>query len=693
MESSDQYRNHDEQYRETSTSRGAQYPADVERSPFFRPSTPHTFVKVQSPGGTRRLQKKKLKKSDEAKAGIWGTVANLVTTIVGSGIVGIPFAIRESGLVAGTFMVLFCALLTDKSLRLLIETGKHVDVPSYETLMEAAFGRFGFIFISINMFISAFGGMVSYLIIIKDTIPLLFGVDIDNEPVKRAILVVTSMTISLPLAMQRDMANLSKTSAISAVFDTLMVGIIAFFSPVRESTASAGGIGHVLSHSVIQPDTIFIGLGVLSFAFVCQDSCFIMAGSLDSPTKERWGKVTGAALTFCAFLATTCGVCGYLAFQRDTEGNVLNNFEDPSTHIAATAARALLGSTMFFVYPLASYVARHVMVVLLFQGRQAHEGDDHMILARRDRRVALTLLIYVLALVPAIFFDDLGTVLAVAGAIAGSCLSYIGPGATYLAVHGGEFLELVSSLFGNNKFSAFLLGYPDASRLNNVEDIACQNAETSQNEEAELTPLVTSGVGYPFDDIVSGETEGSPSSKESLPANLCAYVCSAVGFISWYLLLFPIWSSLASYGMHRFADYKTEQSAKSPRPNRLGRVARTRNSDSVQQRMLIPPQPQQAGDFLRRTDSAPLGSYGTVSDVPSQRVEKETPKAIPLSKGTVSVSVSASANSLLGQDGTEGEIDPQKGFPSIYDFFVAIGFSVLGAVAMIVGISSIVMNS
>jgi hypothetical protein len=108
--------------------------------------------------------------------------------------------------------------------------------------------------------------------------------------------------------------------------------------------------------------------------------------------------------------------------------------------------------------------------------------------------------------------------------------------------------------------------------------------------------------------------------------------------------------------------------------------------------MLIPPQPQQAGDFLCRTDSAPLGSYGAVSEVPSQHVEKEMPKAIPSSKGTVPVSVSASANSLLGQDGTEEEIDPQKGFPSIYDFLVAIGFSVLGAVAMIVGISSIVMN-
>ena len=297
-----------------------------DRSPFFKPSTPGKITKVESPGGTVRL-KKKATKSDEIKSSVLGTVANLVTTIVGSGIVAIPFAIRESGLVAGTLLITMCAMLTDKSLRLLIETGKHVDVPSYETLMEAAFGRFGFVFISVNMFLTSFGGLVSYLIIIKDTIPLLLGVDIDNEPLKRAILVLASMSISLPISMQRDMASLSKTSVIGAIFDVLMVAIVAFFCPIKEAVAASGGLKHIISHSTVHFDTMFLGLGVLSFAFVCQDSCFIIAGSLDKPTNDRWAKVTSISLFTCGTLSTICGVSGYLAFQQNTEGNILNNFE------------------------------------------------------------------------------------------------------------------------------------------------------------------------------------------------------------------------------------------------------------------------------------------------------------------------------------------------------------------------------
>jgi sodium-coupled neutral amino acid transporter 11 len=91
----------------------------------------------------------------------------------------------------------------EKSLRLLIETGKHANVSSYETLMECAFGSAGFVFISVNMFIMAYGAMMIYLIIIKQTVPMLFGVAEDNLPLKRSILALSSLSIILPLSCQR----------------------------------------------------------------------------------------------------------------------------------------------------------------------------------------------------------------------------------------------------------------------------------------------------------------------------------------------------------------------------------------------------------------------------------------------------------------------------------------------------------
>lgn len=96
----------------------------VEQSPFFHPSDPrlpkqhiHT-----TPRGTTTVvhtQKQPIL-DDEHKTGVFGTVCNLVVGIIGAGIVGIPYAIKKSGLVAGLAMTILSAVACDKSLRLLV---------------------------------------------------------------------------------------------------------------------------------------------------------------------------------------------------------------------------------------------------------------------------------------------------------------------------------------------------------------------------------------------------------------------------------------------------------------------------------------------------------------------------------------------------------------------------------------------
>jgi Transmembrane amino acid transporter protein len=117
------------------------------KSPFFRPSDKPDFT--QTPGGTRRPRSREPNQV-EHKSTIIGCSANLINAIVGSGIVGLPFAVKEAGFCAGIMLVILCGFLTEKSLRLLVETAKHAHVPSYETVSEAAFGRFGFLFVAIS---------------------------------------------------------------------------------------------------------------------------------------------------------------------------------------------------------------------------------------------------------------------------------------------------------------------------------------------------------------------------------------------------------------------------------------------------------------------------------------------------------------------------------------------------------------
>jgi len=378
---------------------------------------------------------------------ISGASSNLVNSIVGAGIIGIPFALDQSGLVSGVFLLLMVGYFTDKSLRMMIELAtvspklKGRGVWTYDDLMWLPFGAKGRTFVLVSMFVTAYGAMVAYLLIIKDTLPVVIGLVDDGDASvggfieRELVMLVTSVCVVVPLSMQRDFSSLSFTSSISVMADFILVIFVAAYAPIGESLKNAGGLGSVISNSIIDKG-FFIGFGVLTVAMCCQHSAFIVASSLENPTPKRWSIVTAISLSISVVCCLILGVSGYLGFLDETSGDVLNNFD--ANTASANFARALLALTMFFTYPMEAFVARHVLVQLFWKGdldgylyhttTDPTTGEESTAQTKAkvcrclNRRHQATLLIYVLTLIPALFVDDLGPVLSITGAIGGCCL-------------------------------------------------------------------------------------------------------------------------------------------------------------------------------------------------------------------------------------------------------------------------------
>ena len=476
--------------------------------------------------------------------------------------------------------------------------------------------------------------------------------------------------------MQRDMAALAKTSIVSVCFDLIMVVIVVIISPVRQSVAANGGLISVVQHSTMHWDTFFVGVGVLSFAFVCQHASFIIAGSLDRPTKQRWGMVTGNALAFCGCLAVLCGTIGYLGFMDQTDGNILNNLgegpygSDERTQKLAMLARGLMCTCMFFVYPIESFVARHVLIVLFFKGRKAHEGDDHAVLARKDRRLALTLVLYLLALTPALTLESLGPVLTISGSLGGSSLSYIGPGAVYLAVHGQEFRDMVKQRW---------------------------NMSADNTEE---------------------EDDGPPSATR---------VDGILNKLLWYLTFMPLWCGIASIGLHYLAKHEEEEALKSPHISRLGKVVHHHKAPGQVPRSarvgagggprILPPTIPGAGTaggrssdaldeigdgekapLMARSDSMPKTAVGGSSHIAIQYGAAATATGGVSGSGKqevmtdmgnrgIAAAIAAKNAAADGKGGEDEDVedDPQDDPPTLYDYSVAIFLFVFGLIAATAG--------
>jgi solute carrier family 38 (sodium-coupled neutral amino acid transporter), member 11 len=388
------------------------------------------------------------------KTGVAGASSNLVNAIVGAGIIGIPFAIKESGLVVGVLLLVVVGVFTEKSLRLIVDLAsfhpklRNLGVLTYEDLMEIPFGRRGKKFVLISMLILAYGAMVAYLLVVKDCLPDIFSLG-DSFIEREVIMFVTSLLIMLPLSLLRDISQLAFTSFLSVAADVVLVAIACLFAPVETSVSAAGGLGAVIASNWIDSG-LFIGLGVLSTAMACQHSSFLISNTFRNHTSSRWARVTVISLSIATSLSLTLGVVGYLGFLDDTQGDVLTNFGTDNVYVHS--ARALLAITMFLTYPMESFVARHVVAQLLFSGSMDNTTVDSSgntvpeskwlgCIGRRER---WTIYLYVAALIPALAFKDLGPVLSLTGSLGASCVAYIAPGLVYLGVNGDDFIAWIT---------------------------------------------------------------------------------------------------------------------------------------------------------------------------------------------------------------------------------------------------------
>lgn len=396
------------------------------------------------------------------------------------------------------------------------------NIDAFEDFLSYPFGKFGSVFVLLNMFIMAYGAMVAYLLIIKDTVPTILGLahGVDGGIEREIVLVVTSLTIMVPLSMQKDIASLAWTSLLSVSADVILVFFVLIFSPVRESVEDIGGVGQLLKQDSIKP-TLFVGLGILSTAMACQQTSFIVHGSLENPTQKRWSKVTNSSIFTAALLCIILGVTGYLGFLDETQGDVLNNFEPGS--VAANGARALLAITMLFTYPMEVFVGRHVLISLFYNNTSTPREDTATCCPNRGGKMAIFL--YILALIPALMFDDLGPVLSITGSIGGSCISFITPGIAYLGVHGEAFLlhckEMLDD-YNRNKIPS-QHGYDgdielpvagDAERVMQTES----NIHISNNLPSDGTKI----------ELISPLNQSKPA--------------------WWYILGYPIWCWIATKG-------------------------------------------------------------------------------------------------------------------------------------------------
>ena len=238
------------------------------------------------------------------QASLFSGVCNLLNSIIGAGILSLPFVFKECGLVVGVLSQILFAIMTLHGFRLLLSSLSltKLSVPSYEGLAERAFGSGGYYAYNTAAFLNCYGACVGYIVVIGDIVPGLLS-EIGWPYSDRSLVLAVSTTfVILPLASLRDFSALQYASGsaivIYLVFAATLLALYIASSPVALDPQPA--------YFKPSAEAFFRSAPICAFAFQAVTSLFPILQELHNPTVDRMLTLSATSLAIaCAVYAVT----------------------------------------------------------------------------------------------------------------------------------------------------------------------------------------------------------------------------------------------------------------------------------------------------------------------------------------------------------------------------------------------------
>ncbi|XP_004674653.2 PREDICTED: putative sodium-coupled neutral amino acid transporter 11 [Condylura cristata] len=349
----------------------------------------------------------------------FAAVFNVVNSIIGSGIIGLPYSMKQAGFPLGILLLFWVSYVTDFSLVLLIKGGALSGTDTYQSLVNKTFGFPGYLLLSVLQFLYPFIAMISYNIITGDTLSKVFqripGVDPENLFIGRHfVILLSTVAFTLPLSLYRDIAKLGKISLVSTILTSLILGIV-----MARTVSLSPHIPKTEDAWVFAKSNAIQAVGIMSFAFICHHNCFLIYGSLEEPTVTEWSRIIHVSTLVSVFISVLFAICGYLTFTGFTQGDLFENYCRNDDLV--TFGRFCYGVTVILTYPIECFVTREVIANVFFGGNLSVVFH-----------ITITVVIITVATLVSLLIDCLGIVLELSGVLCAAPLIFIIPSACYL---------------------------------------------------------------------------------------------------------------------------------------------------------------------------------------------------------------------------------------------------------------------
>ncbi|XP_009886056.1 PREDICTED: sodium-coupled neutral amino acid transporter 3 [Charadrius vociferus] len=340
----------------------------------------------------------------EGKTSFGMSVFNLSNAIMGSGILGLAYAMANTGIILFLFLLTAVALLSSYSIHLLLKSSGIVGecrVPEMGGMRAG--DRTGAQRHSTTLLCPA--AMSSYLYIVKSEVPLVIQTFLNLEEKTtdwymngNYLVILVSVTIILPLALMKQLGCLGYASgfSLSCMVFFLISVIYKKFQipcPLPEQEGNLTGSLNATSvstsdyqngYTVLQaPDQgtctpSFFTLNsqtaytipIMAFAFVCHPEVLPIYTELKDPSKKKMQCISNISIMVMYLMYFLAALFGYLTFYGRVESELLHTYNkvDPFDVLILCVRVAVLTAVTLTV-PIVLFPVRRAIQQMLFQGK------------------------------------------------------------------------------------------------------------------------------------------------------------------------------------------------------------------------------------------------------------------------------------------------------------------------------------
>ncbi|KAF2857202.1 transmembrane domain transport protein [Piedraia hortae CBS 480.64] len=293
-------------------------------------------------------KKKRIRKQREAgKGGPIGAALLLLKSFVGTGVLFLPRAFLNGGMVFANVVLLLIAVLSYYCFILLVSTRLKVHA-SFGDMGGQIYGDYFKGLINSSLVISQIGFSSAYIVFVAENLQaFVLAVTRCAQSVSVAWLIILQMAIFLPLSLYRNINHIQKLALLADIF--ICLGLVYVYYYDIATLINAGGIADIVSFNS-KDWTLFIGTAIFTFEGI--GLVIPIQSGMRQP--ERFPSVLAVVMIIITVIFLSAGALSYAAYGSATETVILLNMPQDSALVNAVQliySLAILLSTPLQIYP------------------------------------------------------------------------------------------------------------------------------------------------------------------------------------------------------------------------------------------------------------------------------------------------------------------------------------------------------